>query len=107
MSKIDFLIVALVVAGIFVCFFLLVPPGTNVHELQEQLAKEQRRNEQLEAKVAEYERQIAKIKRNDAAEIEAIARDRLGYCRDGEEIYPLELPDSQPVETAEQAAATE
>ena len=106
MAKIDYLILVCVVAAVFVCFFLLAPPGAHVHDLQEALDREHRRNEQLEEKVAEYERQIEKIKRNDATEIEAIARDRLGYCREGEEVYPMELLEKPQVAPSAPAPST-
>ncbi|MBR4125031.1 MAG: septum formation initiator family protein [Victivallales bacterium] len=97
MTKIDLLITALVAIGIIICFFLFVPPVSQIHQLHEELQQEQQRHQDLEAEVVEYERQIDKIKRNDPEEIERIARDRLGYGREGEEIFQLEVPEKQPL----------
>ena len=96
MTKLDLLITAFVAIVIFICFFLFVPPVSQIHQLQEDLRQEQQRQQKLETQVAEYERQIDKIKRNDPEEIERIARDRLGYGREGEEIFQLQVPEKQP-----------
>ncbi|MBR4518834.1 MAG: septum formation initiator family protein [Victivallales bacterium] len=97
MTKLDLLITAIVAIIIFICFFLFVPPVSQIHQLREELLQEQQHHQNLESEVVEYERQIDKIKRNDPEEIERIARDRLGYGREGEEIFQLEVPEKQPV----------
>lgn len=101
MTKLDLLITAIVAICIFICFFLFVPPVSQIHQLQEELHQQQERHRELEGQVAEYERQIDKIKRNDPEEIERIARDRLGYGREGEEIFQLEIPEKQPESSME------
>ena len=97
MTKLDLLITAIVAIIIFICFFLFFPPVSQIHQLREELLQEQQHHQNLESEVVEYERQIDKIKRNDPEEIERIARDRLGYGREGEEIFQLEVPEKQPV----------
>ena len=96
MTKLDLLITAIVAIVIFICFFLFVPPVSEIHQLRKNLLQEQQHHQNLEEKVSEFERQIDKIKRNDPEEIERIARDRLGYGREGEEIFQLEVPEKQP-----------
>ena len=93
MSRIDLLITVVVAIGIFICFFLFVPPMSQINHLKEELQQQQEQHELLEMKIAELERKIEKIKNNDPEEIERIARDRRGYSREGEAVYPLELPE--------------
>ena len=94
MSRTDLLFTVIFAVVIFICFFLFVPPTTQINRLKEELQEQQEKHELLETKIAELERQIDKIKNNDPEEIERLARDRRGFSRDGEAIYPLELPDA-------------
>ena len=94
MSRIDLLITVIVAIGIFICFFLFVPPVSQINHLKEELLQQQAEHEKLETKIAELEQQIDKIKRHDPEEIERIARDRHGYSLEGEEIYPLPASNS-------------
>ena len=96
MTKLDLLITAFVAICIIIGFFLFVPPVSQIHQLQKEYQQLQEQHQELETQVAEYDRQIEKIKHNDPEEIERIARDRLGYGRDGEEIFQLEIPEKQP-----------
>lgn len=96
MTKLDLLIVTIVAICIVIGFFLFVPPVSQINQLQREVQQQQEQRQALEDKVAEYDRQIEKIRRNDPEEIERIARDRLGFGRDGEEIFPLEIPEKQP-----------
>ena len=63
MTKLDLLITAIVAIIIFICFFLFVPPVSEIHQLREELLQEQQHHQNLESEVVEYERQIDKIKR--------------------------------------------
>lgn len=96
MKTSNFFIIVLAVLLIMVAFFLLVPHVSEINTLNHELDKKQQYHDQLQTETTEVKKQIDQLHRNDPAAIEAIARDKFGYCREGEDVYQLETPAKEP-----------
>lgn len=92
MKKSDFVILFVLALLVLVFFFVLAPPVNEISDLEEELRMKRRQQELLQQQTKDVERQIDRLRRSDPAAIEAIARDKFGYCRPGEDIYYLEMP---------------
>lgn len=92
MSKGDFIgFVAVLLAGAFL-FFLFTPNANEIRKLQDTIEQRKQYLAGLEEQARETRRTIEQLKNNDPAAIEAIARDKFGYTREGEEIYQVDKP---------------
>ncbi len=82
---------------------LLAPPvyvlvGEDLdHQSRQQASLEriQRRNRQLSAEIDDLKRRIVAL-REDERYLERVAREELGWIRDGETLYRVPLPDKPP-----------
>ena len=87
--------------------FLFTPKVNEIRKLQDTI--EQRKNylATLEEQIREAKRIIEQIKNDNPVAIEAIARDKYGYTREGEEIYQVEktTPEAGQGALAPEAAA--
>ena len=85
----------LIAIGIGLVAFLVVyyaPKKNTISQLSDELALKEQQQRKLQNDLRELERQIALLRKKDPAAVEAIARDKFGYCREGEEIYHIEMP---------------
>ncbi|MBO7740927.1 MAG: septum formation initiator family protein [Victivallales bacterium] len=82
-----------VVLACSVFYFVVVAPKRNeANKLREELVLKEQQQRKLEAELREVKRQINQLKKKKPEAVEAIARDKFGYCREGEEIYDIEMP---------------
>ena len=63
-----------------------------IRKLQDTIEQRKQYLAGLEEQARETRRTIEQLKNNDPAAIEAIARDKFGYTREGEEIYQVDKP---------------
>lgn len=78
--------------GVAVWFCLIIPKTMENNDLREELAVKEQQQRKLEGDLRETKRQIMHLQKKDPEAVEAIARDKFGYCREGEEIYDIEMP---------------
>jgi cell division protein FtsB len=93
MNKVAGIIIAvtlLIAAGVW--FGVIMPKTIENNNLREELAEKEQQQRKLEADLRETKRQITLLQKKDPGAVEAIARDKFGYCREGEEIYDIEMP---------------
>ncbi len=91
MKKIDYFLLFAVLAAIAVGLFVVLTPSGEINQLKDELDKKKQTQIKLQQETKEAEQQIDRLRNNDPAAIETIARDKFGYCRPGEEVYQLEV----------------
>ena len=92
MTKGDFIgFAALLLGGAFL-FFLFTPNANEARKMREAIQQRKEYLSALEEEARETRRTIEQLKNDDPAAIEAVARDKVGYSREGEEIYQVDRP---------------
>ena len=90
MSKGDFIgFVVVLLVGAFL-FFLFTPNASEIRKLQETIRQRKEYLSAVEEQTRVTRHTIEQLKHDDPAAIEAIARDKYGFTREGEEIYQVE-----------------
>ncbi len=90
MTKGDFIgLAALLLGGAFI-FFLFTPNANEARKMREAIQQRKEYLSALEEEARETRHTIELLKNDDPAAIEAVARDKFGYTREGEEIYQVE-----------------
>ena len=90
MNKGDLICVLALAILAAIVFFLFTPDATEARRLRENIQNRREYLEQLQEESREARRTIEQLKNDDPSAIEAIARDKFGYCREGEEIYQVD-----------------
>lgn len=83
--------IIILVFVVFGACFYFQPGAEPVDELQEDLKRYQQNSQRIQERIRDVEGQIQRLRNNDPAAIEAVARDKFGFCREGEEIYQIEV----------------
>jgi len=90
MNKGDFICIIVLAMLAVLVFFFFTPDANEVRRLRENIQNRREYLEQLQEESREAKRTIEQLKNDDPSAIEAIARDKFGYCREGEEIYQVD-----------------
>ena len=69
---------------------ILAPQRRQISELKEELRRQKEYQAQLEHEIRRIGSDIDKLRANDPAMIENVARNKFGYCRPGEVPYTVE-----------------
>ncbi len=90
MTKGDFIgLATILLIGAFI-FFLFTPNANEARKMREAIQQRKEYLSALEEEARETRHTIELLKNDDPAAIEAVARDKFGYTREGEEIYQVE-----------------
>ena len=83
--------IVILLAGLAVlALAILAPQRRQISELKEELRKQKEYQAQLEHEIRRIGSDIDKLRANDPAMIENVARNKFGYCRPGEVPYTVE-----------------
>ena len=69
---------------------IILPQRNQLHELKAELRRQKEYQAQLEHELRRIVADIDKLRANDPAMIEVVARNKFGYCRPGEVPYVVE-----------------
>ncbi len=90
----DYLFTVLFVIILSGTFFILIPLHTEYHRARQE--KRELRQELLQQELRAHQlRQELRALRNDPATVERIAREKLGWSREGETIYHFEYTEEE------------
>ena len=91
MTKGDYVFILLLVCVIFGCVYLLLPAYTKYDEARSKLHHLEKKQMQQDLKAQKLREHIYRLK-SDPEEIERVAREKLGWCRQDEKIYHFDPP---------------
>jgi len=85
---------AVLFIAIVLAWYFLWRPDTEIDELRATVEQLQVENDHIRQEIYELKGQCEKLRKGDPTAVERIARDDLGYCREGEVVYPMEAVDA-------------
>ena len=90
MKTATILIVLLIGALMLLTGAIILPQRSQINELKAELRRQKEYQAQLDHELRRIVADIDKLRANDPAMVEAVARNKFGYCRPGEVPYTVE-----------------
>jgi len=87
----------IVIASLFlllagaVCFYWILPAWRDYRQTQRDVLELRKQLARQQAEIRRLNREIAALK-NDPYAVERVAREKFGWCRDGEKVYHFDKP---------------
>lgn len=91
----NYAFLAIIGAVVLVGVAVLVPPHQEFREAKGNLTAVEDELARQEEQILRLRREISSL-RNDYRAIERVAREKFGYCKDGEKIYHFDKPPPEP-----------